>query len=135
VREDRRGLGAELGCESTFDPVAEDPFWKLLAVDLHGPRFAFECSGAASAVQLAFNACGHMGTVALLGLPFEPAMFIPAVMAVKEQRALAITGPSKPSMRAALELLRRSPDPARVITGTRPLADVQQAFEDLAAGT
>jgi threonine dehydrogenase-like Zn-dependent dehydrogenase len=135
VREDRRAIGQSFGCESTFDPVAEDPFWKLLAVDLHGPRFAFECSGAAAAVQLAFNACGHMGTVALLGLPFEPALFIPAVMAVKEQRALAITGPSMRSMEAALALLRRNPAAADVITGTRALAEVQQAFEELADGT
>jgi threonine dehydrogenase-like Zn-dependent dehydrogenase len=134
VREDRRALGEEFGCELTFDPVAEDPFWKTLAVDLHGPRFAFECSGAAMAVQLAFNACGHMGTVALLGLPFEPAMFIPAVMAVKEQRALAITGPSMASMAAALELLRRNPDTGRVITGVRPLSEIQRAFEEQAEG-
>lgn len=135
VLGDRRALGEEFGCESTFDPVAEDPFWKLLAVDLHGPKFAFECSGAAAAVQLAFNACGHMGTVALLGLPFEPVMFIPAVMAVKEQRALAITGPSVASMRTALGILQRKPEVARVITGVRPLEEVQQAFEDLAEGT
>jgi hypothetical protein len=76
-----------------------------------------------------------MGTVALLGLPFEPAMFIPAVMAVKEQRALAITGPSKASMAAALELLRRRPATARVVTGIRPLGEVQSAFEELAEGT
>jgi len=135
VREDRRELGLGFGCEAVFDPVAEDPFWKLLAVDLHGPRFAFECSGAAPAVQLAFNACGHMGTVALLGLPFEPAMFIPAVMAVKEQRALAITGPTRSSMEAALGLIGRRPEVANVITGIRPLAETQQAFEDLAEGT
>lgn len=135
VREDRRALGEEFGCEATFDPVAEDPFWKLLAVDLHGPGFAFECSGAAPAVQLAFNACGHMGTVALLGIPFEPAMFIPAVMSVKEQRALAISGPSRGSMRAALDLLGRRPDVARVVTGVRPLEEVQEAFEAQAEGT
>jgi len=134
VREDRRAAGLEFGCEMAFDPVAEDPFWKTLAVDLHGPRFVFECSGAASAVQLAFNACGHMGTVVLLGLPFEPAMFIPAVMAVKEQRALAITGPSRRSMQDALALLARRPETAKVITDERPLSGIQQAFEDQADG-
>lgn len=134
VREDRRALGEEFGCELTFDPVAEDPFWKTLAVDLHGPRFAFECSGAAMAVQYAFNACGHMGTVVLLGIPFEPAMFIPAVMSVKEQRALSVSGPTRASMESALELLRRHPDTARVITGVRPLSEIQRAFEELAEG-
>jgi threonine dehydrogenase-like Zn-dependent dehydrogenase len=135
VRDDRRALGEEFGCESTFDPVAEDPFWKLLAVDLHGPRFAFECSGAASAIQLAFNACGHLGTVVLLGIPFEPAMFIPAVMSVKEQRALSVTGPSMASMGTALEVLQRRPEVARVVTGVRPIGEVQQAFEEQAEGT
>ncbi len=134
VREDRRAAGEEFGCEMTFDPMAEDPFWKTLAVDLHGPRYAFECSGAASAVQYAFNACGHMGTVVLLGIPFEPAMFIPAVMSVKEQRALAMSGPSKQSMQDALALLARRPETAKVITDERPLSEIQQAFEDQAEG-
>jgi len=76
-----------------------------------------------------------MGTVALLGLPFEPAMFIPAVMAVKEQRALSITGPNRASMEAAVDLLRRRPRTADVVTGVRPLDEVQQAFEEQAEGT
>jgi threonine dehydrogenase-like Zn-dependent dehydrogenase len=134
VREDRRRLGEELGCEMTFDPDSEDPFWKTLAVDLHGPRFAFECSGAATAVQYAFNACGHMGTVVLLGIPFEPVMFIPAVMSVKEQRAISISGPSRDSMVDAMGLLRRRPEAVKVVTGERPLSEIQRAFEDLAEG-
>ena len=134
VREDRRALGEAFGCEVVFDPLAEDPFWKTLGVDRHGPAFAFECSGAAPAVQLAFNACGHMGTVVLLGIPFEPAMLMPAVMAVKEQRALSISGPSMDSMRAALEFLRRRPEVARLITGEVPLERLQQTMHDLESG-
>lgn len=134
VREDRRQLGAELGCELVFDPAAEDPFWKTLAVDLHGPRFAFECSGSPQAVQLAFNACGHMGTVVLLGIPFEPAPFLPAVMAVKEQRALSLSGPTVSSMREALNVLIRRPQTARVITGTVPLEELERAMHDLLEG-
>jgi Asp/Glu/hydantoin racemase len=62
-------------------------------------------------------------------------MFIPAVMAVKEQRALAITGPSRASMEAALELLGRRASVADVVTGVRPLAEVQQTFEEQSDGT
>jgi threonine dehydrogenase-like Zn-dependent dehydrogenase len=134
VREDRRALGEDLGCELVFDPVAEDPFWKTLAVDRHGPRFAFECSGAAAAVQLAFNACGHMGTVVLLGIPFEPAMLFTAVMSVKEQRALSIAGPSMDAMREALGLLARRPHAAWVITGEVALGDLERTMHDLVAG-
>jgi threonine dehydrogenase-like Zn-dependent dehydrogenase len=134
IREDRRRLGEELGCEVVFDPTAEDPWWRTLAIDLHGPAFAFECSGAASAVQTAFNVCGHLGTVVLLGIPFEPAFFLPAVMSVKEQRALSVSGPTMESMREALELLRRRPQTARVITREVPLEETQQAMQDLVDG-
>jgi threonine dehydrogenase-like Zn-dependent dehydrogenase len=134
VREDRRKLGEDLGCEIVFDPTAEDPWWRTLAVDPHGPGFAFECSGAATAVQTAFNVCGHLGTVVLLGIPFEPAFFLSAVMSVKEQRALSVSGPSMDSMREALELLRRRPQTARVVTGEVPLEATQQAMQDLVNG-
>ncbi|MDP9342857.1 MAG: alcohol dehydrogenase catalytic domain-containing protein [Actinomycetota bacterium] len=134
IREERRELGKEFGCEVVFDPVAEDPFWKTLAVDQHGPAFAFECSGSGTAVQMAFNVCGHMGTVVLLGIPFEPAVFIPAVMSVKEQRALSISGPSRESMEESLALLERRPDTARVITGDVPLEEIDRAMLDLVEG-
>ena len=133
-REDRRALGRRFGCELAFDPTAEDPWWRTLAVDLHGPAFAFECSGAGLAVQTAFNVCGHGGTVALLGIPFEPAVFIPAVMSVKEQRALSVSGPSMDSMRAALDLLRRRPETAGVIGAEVPLDEIERAMRDLAEG-
>jgi threonine dehydrogenase-like Zn-dependent dehydrogenase len=133
-REDRRVLGEEFGCELVFDPTAEDPWWRTLAVDLHGPAFAFECSGVGTAVQTAFNVCGHGGTVVLLGIPFEPAVFIPAVMSVKEQRALSVSGPSMESMRAALDLLRRRPATARVITRKVPLEKTEEAMRELAEG-
>jgi (R,R)-butanediol dehydrogenase/meso-butanediol dehydrogenase/diacetyl reductase len=133
-RGDRRELGERFGCEVVFDPTAEDPWWKTLAIDLHGPAFAFECSGAGTAVQMAFNVCGHGGTVVLLGIPFEPAVFIPAVMSVKEQRALSVSGPSMESMRLALDLLRRRPDTTQVITSTVPLEEAQSAMRALAEG-
>ena len=134
IREDRRELGMRYGCEMAFDPVAEDPWWKTLAVDLHGPGFAFECSGAASAVQMAFNVCGHRGTVVLLGIPFEPVFFIPAVMSVKEQRAVSMSGPTPATMRSALDLLARRPEIADVVTGAVPLDGAEGAMQDLADG-
>lgn len=134
IRPDRRELGTELGCEVVFDPEAEDPFWKALSVDLHGPRFAFECSGAMNGWQVCLNTCGHMGTVVLLGIPFEPAIFIPAVMSVKEQRALSISGPDMDSMREALALLERRPQTAKIITRVVPLEETERAFKDLVEG-
>jgi threonine dehydrogenase-like Zn-dependent dehydrogenase len=133
-REDRRKMGKVFGCELVFDPVTEDPWWATLAVDPHGPRFAFECSGAATAVQSAFNVCGHRGTVVLLGIPFEPAFFLPAVMSVKDQRALSVSGPTMDSMRDALALLGRRPEIAGVITGEVNLEDTERAMRELVEG-
>src|SRR5436190_2153036 len=133
-REERRTLGEKLGCELVFDPVAEDPWWKTLAVDPHGPRFSFECSGVASAVQQAINVCGQMGTVVLLGMPIEPATIFTPVIGVKEQRILSISGPSPESMREAVDILGRRPEGAAVITHVVPLGEAQRATRDLVAG-
>ena len=135
VREDRRSLGLEVGCWDVFDPSTEDPFWKLLTYDRHGPRIVLECSGAPEALQQAFNACGHEGVVGVLGIPFEPAVLIPAVLSVKEQRAFSISGPSLRSMRRAVELLLERPQTAKIITGTVPLEEAEAAFAALADGS
>jgi (R,R)-butanediol dehydrogenase / meso-butanediol dehydrogenase / diacetyl reductase len=133
-REDRRSLGEKLGCELVFDPVAEDPWWKTLAVDPHGPRFSFECSGVAAATQQAINVCGQQGTVVLLGMPIEPATIFTPVIGVKEQRILSIAGPTKETMRVAIDILVRRPEVASVITSTVPLEDAERAMHDLVEG-
>ena len=134
VREDRRTLGDRFGCELVFDPVAEDPWWKTLTVDPHGPAFAFECAGVPQALQTAINVCGHAGTVVLLGIPFEPAFIIPAVMSVKEQRMFSISGSTRESMAASLALLERRPEIANLVTGTVPLGETERAMHDLVEG-
>jgi threonine dehydrogenase-like Zn-dependent dehydrogenase len=133
-RPDRRALGEELGCELVFDPTAEDPWWKTLAVDPHGPRFSFECSGVAAAVQQAINVCGQMGTVVLLGMPIEPATIFTPVIGVKEQRIVSLAGPSTESMREAMGILVRRPEVASVITSTVPLDGAQHAMQGLVEG-
>ena len=135
IRDERRGLGLEVGCSEVFDPDAEDPFWKMLSFDPHGPRITFECSGAPQALQQAFNACGHGGVVGVLGIPFEPTVIIPAVFSVKEQRAFSISGPSIGSMGRALRLLGERPQTAKIVTGTVALDDAPSAFAALAEGT
>ena len=133
-REERRALAEKLGAELVFDPVAEDPWWRTLAVDPHGPRFSFECSGVASAVQQAINVCGQMGTVVLLGMPFEPAAIFTPVIGVKEQRILSIAGPTPETMREAIEILARRSEVASVITSTVPLERAERAMHDLVEG-
>ncbi len=131
-REDRRALGLDLGCESVFDNTAEDPFSKTLSFDRHGPRIAFECSGAPESLQQVIDACGPEGVVGILGIPMAPVFLLR--MTLKEQQAFSIRGPSLESMRRALVLLCERPQIAKVITATVPLDAAGEAFAGLAAG-
>lgn len=133
-REDRRALGLDLGCEDVFDPTTEDPFWKMFAYDPLGPRVVMECSGVGAALQLAFNAARHGGVVGILGIPFEPAPVIPAVLAVKELRAFSISGPNKEDIAASLDLLARRPGIGRVATSVVSLEETGEAMRRLADG-
>lgn len=131
-RPERRGLGLELGCEEAFDPVTDDPVSRTLAFDPHGPRIAFECSGVPDSLQRVFDVCGYQGVVGVLGVPMAPVMLLR--LFVKEQRAFSLSGPSRESMERALRLLVKRPQIAKVITGTAPLEETDQAFRRLVAG-
>jgi threonine dehydrogenase-like Zn-dependent dehydrogenase len=133
-REDRRRLATDLGCEDAFDPTAEDPFWRMFRYDPLGPRVALECSGVPEAVQLAINTARHGGVIGLLGIPFEPTLIIPAVLAVKEQTTFSISGPEKHDIEFALGLLSRRPQIARVATSVVPLEGTGEAMRRLADG-
>lgn len=131
-REDRRRLGLELGCESVLDPARDDPFSALMAADPHGPRMAFECSGAPESLQQVIEACGYGGTIGVLGVPMAPVLLLR--MFVREQRAFSLSGPSRRSMQRALELVGERPQVVRVVTDEVPLERTGQAFEELASG-
>jgi threonine dehydrogenase-like Zn-dependent dehydrogenase len=131
-RPERRELGLELGCEVTFDPTKEDPISRTLAVDPLGPRIAFECSGAPESLQQVFDACGYQGVVGVLGVPMAPILLLR--MFVNEQSAFSLSGPSRESMETALRLLQERPQIGKVVTGTVPLDETDQAFRRLVAG-
>jgi threonine dehydrogenase-like Zn-dependent dehydrogenase len=131
-RPERCELGRELGCEDAFDPAKEDPVSRTLSVDPHGPRVAFECSGAPDSLQNVFDVCAYQGVVGVLGVPMAPVMLLR--MFVKEQRAFSLSGPSRESMERALRLLGERPQIAKVITGMVPLRETDQAFRRLVAG-
>ncbi len=131
-REDRRSLALELGCDEVFDPTARDPVSATAALDQHGPRVAFECAGVPESLQQVFEACGPEGVVGILGIPMAPVFLLR--MTLKEERAFSIRGPTRESMRRALDLMRERPEISRVITHTVPLELADDAFARLAAG-
>ncbi len=133
VRQDRRGLGLEVGCESVIDPTAEDAYRVGLDLDPHGFRYAFEAAGVPVALQEIWDACGHAGTVGILGIPTMPVLLLR--MTVREQRAFSIAGPTWDSMADALDHLHRHPEIKRMITGTVSVEEVPDTMANLAAGT
>ncbi len=128
---ERREAAAEVGVSLTIDPSRDDPYETALAYDPHGPGFAFECSGAVDGLQQIFDACGHQGTVGILGIPMGPVLLLR--MTIREQRAFSIAGPTRESMEAALRHVTAHPETATVVTGTVGLDDLQQTMEDLTA--
>jgi threonine dehydrogenase-like Zn-dependent dehydrogenase len=130
--EERRHLALEIGCEAVIDPQTTDPFEFASTLDPHGPRIAFECSGAPESLQQTIDACGYLGVVGIVGIPMAPVLLLR--MALREQRAFSLSGPSEDSMRRALALLGSQPRAVRPITGVVPLEAINETFEDLSRG-
>jgi threonine dehydrogenase-like Zn-dependent dehydrogenase len=131
-REDRRALGLEVGAEDVFDNAREDPFAKVLTYDPKGPVIAFECAGVPDSLQQVIDACGPQGTIGILGIPMAPVFLLRFTL--REQRAFSLQGPTPDSMRAALDLLRERPQTKKVVTGTVPLEETNEAFARLIEG-
>jgi threonine dehydrogenase-like Zn-dependent dehydrogenase len=132
-REERRAMALEVGAEDAFDNTKEDPFGKVLTYDPKGARIAFECAGAPDSLQQVFDACGPQGTVGILGIPMAPAFLLRFTL--REQRAFSIQGPTPGSMRRALDILRDRPQTQKVVTGTVPLDETDEAFARLIEGS
>lgn len=132
-REERRALAVEIGAEDAFDNTKEDPFGKVLTYDPKGPRIAFECAGVPESLQQVFDACGPQGTVGILGIPMAPAFLLRFTL--REQRAFSIQGPTPDSMRRALDILRDRPQTQKIVTGTVPLEETNEAFGRLIEGS
>jgi threonine dehydrogenase-like Zn-dependent dehydrogenase len=131
-REERRALGAHLGCQAVLDPSREDPVAATTALDPHGPRVVLECAGVPESLQQAIDVCGPGGVVGILGVPMGPVSLLR--MMLRELRAFSIQGPSVEALEAALRLLPRRPELLQVVTDVVALAELPAALERLAGG-
>jgi threonine dehydrogenase-like Zn-dependent dehydrogenase len=132
-REDRRRFALDLGCEEAFDNTREDTVIRTLALDPKGPRVVLECAGVPDSLQQVFDTAGYGGVVGILGVPMAPTTLLR--MTLRELTAFSVRGPTIDSMRRAVDLLRERPAIATVITDVVPLADTNEAFSRLVAGT
>lgn len=133
---DKRALALELGARAAVHPDDAEATLKA-----HGsPRVAIESVGKARVLAEAYAQAGRGGRIVTVGLP-NPAELLPisAVSLVAEAKTLigCYMGSSVPArdIPRYIALWRAGKLPVeRLLSGTRPLAEINEALDDLASG-
>ncbi|MFD3404507.1 zinc-dependent alcohol dehydrogenase family protein [Kribbella sp. NPDC058693] len=132
-------LALQLGATVAVD--ARDAVDQVREATAGGADYAFETVGSAKVLEQAYAATRRGGTTVTVGLPHPSQSFsVPAVSLVAEERTVkgSYLGSSVPSRDipryVALYQAGRLPVD-RLLTATVGLDDLNQAFDDLAAGT
>ncbi|RZU20525.1 alcohol dehydrogenase [Kribbella rubisoli] len=132
-------LALELGATYALD--AADGVDQVRAATSGGADYAFETVGSAKVLEQAYAATRRGGTTVTVGLPHPSQAFsVPAVSLVAEERTVkgSYLGSSIPSrdIPRYVALYRAGRLPVdRLLTATVGLDDLNEAFDDLAAGT
>ncbi|HEY3562853.1 MAG TPA: zinc-dependent alcohol dehydrogenase family protein [Kribbella sp.] len=134
-------LAQELGATAVVDARDTDALEQVRAATAGGAEYTFETVGSATVLEQAYAATRRGGTTVTVGLPHPSQAFsVPAVSLVAEERTVkgSYLGSSVPSRDipryVALYQAGRLPVD-RLLTATVGLDDLNQAFDDLAAGT
>lgn len=134
-------LAQELGATVVVDARDDDALEQVRAATTGGADYAFETVGNAKVLEQAYAATRRGGTTVTVGLPHPSQSFsVPAVSLVAEERTVkgSYLGSSVPSrdIPRYVALYRAGRLPVdRLLTATVGLDDLNQAFDDLAAGT
>jgi alcohol dehydrogenase len=140
LAEDKLALARELGATATFDARDPDCAERVRSATGGGVEFVFEMAGSARALELAYRVTRRGGTTVTAGLPPPAAtMALPAVNLVAEERTLkgSYIGTAVPSrdIPRYVRLYRRGRLPVdRLMSGTLPLADINEGFDRLREG-
>ncbi|WP_371406042.1 zinc-dependent alcohol dehydrogenase family protein [Kribbella sp. NBC_00662] len=132
-------LALQLGATVAVD--ARDAVDQVREATSGGAEYAFETVGSAKVLEQAYAATRRGGTTVTVGLPHPSQSFsVPAVSLVAEERTVkgSYLGSSVPSrdIPRYVALFRAGRLPVdRLLTATVGLDDLNQAFDDLAAGT
>ena len=134
-------LAQELGATAIVDARSADAVEQVRAATAGGADYAFETVGSAKVLEQAYAATRRGGTTVTVGLPHPSQTFsVPAVSLVAEERTVkgSYLGSSVPSrdIPRYVALYRAGRLPVdRLLTATVGLDDLNQAFDDLAAGS
>ncbi|HET6989315.1 MAG TPA: zinc-dependent alcohol dehydrogenase family protein [Kribbella sp.] len=133
-------LARSLGATMTVDARDADAVEQVRAATAGGADYAFETAGSAKVLERAYAATRRGGTTVTVGLPDPSQSFsVSAVSLVAEERTVkgSYLGSSVPSrdIPRYIALYRAGRLPVdRLLTATIGLDDLNQAFDDLAAG-
>ncbi|NIK55522.1 zinc-dependent alcohol dehydrogenase family protein [Kribbella shirazensis] len=134
-------LARSLGATAVVDARDADAVEQVRDATAGGAEYAFETVGSAKVLEQAYAATHRGGTTVTVGLPHPSQSFsVPAVSLVAEERRVlgSYLGSSVPSRDipryVALYQAGRLPVD-RLLTATVGLDDLNQAFDELAAGT
>lgn len=135
-------LALDLGCTEVHDAREADLSDRMRALPGEGVDASFEMSGAASAFRLAFDIARRSGRVVCVGVGVGEAgaeRVLPHAELVLSEKAVlgSYLGSGAPDrdLPRLMELYRAGMMPVdRMITHRRPLAEINEAFDDLAAG-
>ncbi len=136
----KRDLALELGATHAFDPADPDVIAQVREATGGGVHHAFEMAGAVAALELAYAVTRRGGTTTTAGLSHpDRTMALRHLGLVAEERTLrgSYLGGAVPSrdIPRYIELFGRGRLPVeRLLSVTRPLAEVNEAMDDLVAG-
>jgi S-(hydroxymethyl)glutathione dehydrogenase/alcohol dehydrogenase len=137
----RREAAARFGATDLIDPVTEDVADRTVELTGIGADYAFDAVGRSSLLQAGIAATRVGGTTVAVGAPpVDDALTIApaALFMVTEKRLLGCALGSSNSLRDVPRLLALwragRLDLEGLVTARRPLAEVNEALADLAAG-
>jgi alcohol dehydrogenase len=141
LAEDKLAFARQLGATATFDAKDPDCADQVRSATGGGCEYVFELAGSIKALELAYKITHRGGTTVTAGLPPPTAtMALPAVQLVAEERTLkgSYIGTAVPSrdIPRFVQLYRRGRLPVdRLMSGTLPLAAINEGFDRLHDGT
>lgn len=137
----RRAAALRLGATDAVDPAATDVAHRVLELTGVGADYAFDAVGRSSLIQTGLAATRSGGTTVCVGAPpMDDVLSIPmpALFVVSEKKLLGSALGSSNSLREIPRLVALwhsgHLDLEALITARRPLAEVNEALADLAAG-
>jgi propanol-preferring alcohol dehydrogenase len=130
ISEEKLALAKSLGASSVLNAGSKSTVKELRGKG--GAHVALVTSAAKAAYDMAFSCVRPAGTLMVVGLPAESICFPPILMASLEVRIKASAVGTRQDVREVLALAAAGE--IRCHVGTRPLAEVNQALEQLRSG-